>query len=139
MGLTHSVDADSDCRQRTSTADLSFCYFSNPPFRLLFHLNVSRCTGVCPCGIFRGTWIVVPRGGHACEAPRVVLRGFVVLPLENNTMSSISPSPQGEVGQSHSSRARDVCMDARRVLNNAAMTHDPTATMQSMLTGTHLV
>ena len=36
-----------------------------------------------------------------------VLRGFVVLPLyllKDNTMSSISSAPQGEVGQSHLSR-----------------------------------
>jgi len=36
VGLTsHSVEVDSDC---PLTADLSFYYVSNPPFRLSFHL-----------------------------------------------------------------------------------------------------
>ena len=34
-----------------------FTISRTPPFRLSFHLCVSRCTGVS-CGIFRGAWLL---------------------------------------------------------------------------------
>ena len=79
VGLTHGAEVGSDCRQSTPTADLSFYYFSTPPH--------SACRFTCVCrvvpvrSLWDLPWNVVPRGGHACEAPRVVLRGFVDLPL----------------------------------------------------------
>ena len=33
------------------------------------------------CSLWDLSWSVVPRGGHACRGPRIVLRGFVDLPL----------------------------------------------------------
>jgi hypothetical protein len=103
------------------TADLSFYYFSNPPFRLSFHLCESRCTGACvsfPCGIFRGTsgssgwsrvrsaadqllWIVYLHAGLSSKRLTPLCSRTMT---NNDTMSSISSSPQGVVGQSHSSR-----------------------------------
>jgi hypothetical protein len=75
VGLTHGVEVDSDCRQPPLT-DLSFYYFSNPPFRLSFHLCVSRCTGVCPVGssVERGS-----SGWSRVRSAAVVLRGLVSL------------------------------------------------------------
>ena len=85
VGPTHRVDADSDCRQSTPTADLSFYYFSNPPIPLVVS---SVCVALYRCACLLSHMFPVGssveralRGGHVCEAPRVVLRGFVVLPL----------------------------------------------------------
>ena len=50
MGLTHGAEVGSDCRQCPPTADLSFYISRTPPFRLSFHLCVSRCTGAFPVG-----------------------------------------------------------------------------------------
>ena len=78
MELTHGAEVGSDCRQCPPTADLSFYYFPNPPFRLSFHLCVSRCTGVFPVGSS------AERGSSEWSRVRsaaVVLRGFVNLPL----------------------------------------------------------
>ena len=86
-----------------------------PPFRLSFHLCfrvVPGCVSSFPVG-FSG-----PRGlrsGLVSEALRVVLRGSAGLSSypslhilwslhKDNTMPSISSSPQEEVGQSHLSR-----------------------------------
>ena len=47
----------------------------------------SACRFTCVCrvvpvrSLWDLPWNVLPRSGHACEAPRVVLRGFVNLPL----------------------------------------------------------
>ena len=47
----------------------------------------SACRFTCVCrvvpvrSLWDLPWNVIPRSGHACEAPRVVLRGFVNLPL----------------------------------------------------------
>jgi len=78
VGLTHGAEVDSDCRQCPPTADLSFYISRTPPFRLSFHLCVSRCTGAFPVGssVERGS----SEWSHA-QGARVVLRGFVVLPL----------------------------------------------------------
>jgi hypothetical protein len=91
------VTADSVPRQPTCRFTIS----RTPPFRLSFHLCVSRCTGACPVGSSaeRGSseWSRVPRAAGS------VARVCRLTPLDN-TMSSISPAPQGEVGQSHLSR-----------------------------------
>ena len=81
MGPTHRVDADSDSREYIPTADSPFYCFSTPPFRLSFHLCfrvVPVCVSSFPVG-FSGPRVL--RSGLASEALRVVLRGFVVLPL----------------------------------------------------------
>ena len=59
MGPTHRVDANSDSREYIPTADSPFYCFSNPPFRLSFHLCfhvVPVCVSSFPVG-FSG-----PRG-----------------------------------------------------------------------------
>ena len=74
MGLTHGAEADSVPRQ-------PICRFTfpEPPH--------SACRFTCVCrvvpvrSLWDLPWNVIFRSGHACEAPRVVLRGFVNLPL----------------------------------------------------------
>ena len=81
MGPTHRTDADSDSREYIPTADSPFYRFSTPPFRLSFHLCFRvywLCVSSFPVGFSEDR---VLRSGLACEAPRVVLRGFVNLPL----------------------------------------------------------
>ena len=82
MGPTHRADADSDSREYIPTADSPFYRFSTPPFRLSFHLCSSALYRLCvssfPVGFSEDR---VLRSGLASEALRVVLRGFVVLPL----------------------------------------------------------
>ena len=81
MGPTHRTDADSDSREYIPTADSPFYRFSTPPFRLSFHLCfrvVPVCVSSFPVGSFGER---VPRSGLVSEALRVVLRGFVNLPL----------------------------------------------------------
>ena len=78
---------NSDSREYIPTADSPFYCFPTPPFRLSFHLcfrvvpkGLYRCVCVfVPCGILRGPRVL--RSGLVSEALRVVLRGFVVLPL----------------------------------------------------------
>ena len=53
--------------------------FPEPPHSACRFIRVCRAVPVCV--LWDLPWNVVPRGGHACEAPRVVLRGFVNLPL----------------------------------------------------------
>ena len=67
-----TLTADSPPRQPICRFTIS----RTPPFRLSFHLCVSRCTGVCvfvPCGIFRGTWFlgVVTRAKRRGSVARV--------------------------------------------------------------------
>ena len=82
MRLTHRADADSDSREHIPTADLPFyCFSTPPPFRLSFSPVFPRCSGVCvfvPVGFSEDR---ILRSGLVSEALRVVLRGFVVLPL----------------------------------------------------------
>ena len=81
MGPTHRTDADSDSREYIPTADSPFYRFSTPPFRLSFHLCfrvVPVCVSSVPAGFPEDR---VLRSGLASEALRVVLRGFVFLPL----------------------------------------------------------
>jgi hypothetical protein len=67
-------------RQCPQTADLSFYYFSTPPHSARRFICVCRVVPVR--SLCRDLpWNVIPRSGHACRGPRVVLRGFVVLPL----------------------------------------------------------
>jgi hypothetical protein len=85
------VTADSVPRQ-------PICRFtiSQTPFRLSFHLCVSRCTGVFPVGSF------VERGSsewsHA-QGARVVLRGFASL-LKDNTQTHLSRSLEKNIATS---------------------------------------
>jgi hypothetical protein len=78
VGLTHGAEVGSDCRQCPPTADLSFYISRTPPFRLSFHLCVSRCTGAFPVGssVERDS-----SGWSRVRSAAVVLRGFVDLPL----------------------------------------------------------
>jgi hypothetical protein len=78
VGLTHDAEVGSDCRQFPQTADLSFHYFSNPPIPLVVS---PVCVALYRCVLWDLPRNVVLRSGHACRGPRVVLRGFVVLPL----------------------------------------------------------
>ena len=89
-----------------------FTVSRTPPFRLSFHLCfrvVPVCVSSFPVGSFGERAL---RGGHACEAPRIVLRGFVNLPLFVQGQryvfylfcATAAPVPQEEVGQSHLSR-----------------------------------
>ena len=57
------------CRLTISRTPHSACRF------------ICVCRVVPVCVLWDLPWNVVPRSGHACEAPRVVLRGFVDLPL----------------------------------------------------------
>ena len=83
MGPTHRADADSDSREYIPTADSPFYRFSTPPFRLSFHL----CFRVVPvCVSSFSVWdslgpVAFGVVSRAKKALRVVLRGFVVLPL----------------------------------------------------------
>ena len=70
MGLTHGAEVGSDCRQCPLTADMSFYYFSNPPISLVVSSVCVALTVVPVCSLWDLPWNVIPRSGHACEAPR---------------------------------------------------------------------
>jgi hypothetical protein len=82
VGLTHRVDADSDSREYIPTADSPFYRFSNPPRSACRFTCVSalyRC--VCLRSLWDLSGNVFLGVVSSSEALRVVLRGFVILPL----------------------------------------------------------
>jgi hypothetical protein len=53
--------------------------FPDPPLFACRFIRVCRVVPVCV--LWDLSRSVAPRSGHACKVPRIVLRGFVVLPL----------------------------------------------------------
>jgi hypothetical protein len=77
---------------------LSFYYFSNPPLGRSPLVVSPVCVALyrcVSCGIFRGAWLfgVVTRA--RCRGARVVLRGFVVLPLFAQGQHYVSCTTRG--------------------------------------------